>query len=878
MAGNKSTLMGFILMAAIILASGLQASAAEVTLLSNGLPVLVQEDERFPLVSIRLYVNAGSAYEQPETAGISHLLEHMVFKGTQKRAPGEVASTIEGAGGYLNAATGFDYTVYKIDLPAEKWPLGLDVLQDMVFGAAIDPQELEQEKNVVLSELERGEDNPNRTLFLSLQPLIWPGTPYERPVIGFRDTVQKITRGDILEYIDKFYQPQKMLLVVCGNVKRPQVLEEVDRLFGNLQNSGKMLPAAPQPLSPSLELAPQVRVSPGPWNKAYMSVAFPLPGFKTEESAAIEVLAQLLGGDQTAKLYRKFKYEEQLVDEISVSPLMLERGGMLYIQAQLDPDKVGVFWEGLATELASIQASDFTDQELQRAKLNLEDSLFQTMETLGGLASKLGFFQFFENGLEAEDRYLYTLRNLDLDQIQEVIDSYFQVNLLRASLLVPEEVRLPEEALKETLLKQWTAGDKPSPMEIVAEESPAEATRIVDLGQGRTLVHIPDDTLPYTALTLTWPGGDTLLGPDQQGVAELVSRVLMRGTKNRSATEIQDFLSDRAASLDAYAGREHFTIGAKFLSRYQEDMTDLLIELITAPSFPAEEVDREVNDQIADIREREDQPLGLAFRNLFPFLFKDHPYGYYHLGMTEELPLFGRDLVRSQWEEQRKQPWVLSVCGKIRLEDARALADRLTKAMETGDRLGFTEPTWTEERQAELRLEERNQAHLLVVFPVPALMSDETPAVSLLRTVLAGQGGMLFRELRDVQGLGYTVTAMLWQTPRTGFMAFYIGTSPDKVDQAREGFRKIVDRLHKSELREEDLSRAKNLMEGEYYRDHQSLLSRSSEAAGLLAKGLPLSYNRDLIDQVQELTPKDLQTFARKHLIWDSAYVMQVLP
>ena len=141
------------------------AAEPVVTTLPNGLTVLVQEDTRFPLASLRLYVRAGSAYETPEQAGISHLLEHMVFKGTANRAPGQVASDVEGAGGALNAATSFDYTVFYTDMPADQWRLGMDVLHDMVFNASIDPEELAREKQVVLAELKRNEDTPESLLF-----------------------------------------------------------------------------------------------------------------------------------------------------------------------------------------------------------------------------------------------------------------------------------------------------------------------------------------------------------------------------------------------------------------------------------------------------------------------------------------------------------------------------------------------------------------------------------------------------------------------------------------------------------------------------------------------------------------------------------------
>ena len=188
--------------------------------LPNGLTVMTIEDDRFPLVAVRLFVHAGSGYETAKQAGVSHLLEHMVFKSTVKRPAGQVASDIEGAGGELNAATSFDSTVYRVDLPAERWRLGLDVVKDMIFGAKFDPAELDGEKQVVsLSELSRGKDNPDNRLFQLTQAMAWPGQAYGWPIIGFPETVGQFTATDLRNYVAEHYQPQSMLLVVVGKVR-----------------------------------------------------------------------------------------------------------------------------------------------------------------------------------------------------------------------------------------------------------------------------------------------------------------------------------------------------------------------------------------------------------------------------------------------------------------------------------------------------------------------------------------------------------------------------------------------------------------------------------------------------------------------------------
>jgi zinc protease len=255
-----------------------------------------------------------------------------------------------------------------------------------------------------------------------------------------------------------------------------------------------------------------------------------------------------------------------MVDDISAAAVGLERSGMFTIAATLDESKLDRFWPALVAELKGLSAASFTDEELARAKLNLEDSLFQTKETLAGLASKLGHFQFFEGSYREEDNYVYSLAHVDKPAMQGLIDRFLGPDRLHAVLLVPGKpgatgaagsAGSEGQAAKAILV---SAVDKDRLAEQVrtgwprAERTLTEAESLearggmerIPLGQGKELVLIPDTTLPYTSVSLLLNGGDALLAPDEQGLAELAARSLALGTRDMKATRYQDFLSDRA--------------------------------------------------------------------------------------------------------------------------------------------------------------------------------------------------------------------------------------------------------------------------------------------------------------------------------------------
>ncbi len=843
--------------------------------LRNGMSLLIKEDNRFPLVNVRLFVHAGSAYEDPAQAGISHLLEHMVFKGTKTRGPGQTAHEIESVGGDMNAATSFDYTVYYVEVPEKEWKLGMDIVTDMTFNAAIDPDELKSEREVVLSELERGEDNPGSRIFKTLQSIVWKDTSYQWPIIGYRDTVKAISAEDIHAYIDRLYQPQSMLLSVVGKIDPEAVVKEAERLCGSIKDQNHVVPPTNFPAPATGKTT--VKIIPGKWNKAYIGAAFPIPGLSSAKTAGLEMLCELLGGGETSRLYRKFKYEKRMVDSISVSSLTLERAGMLYIFATLDADRVDEFWKELMAELAVIDFKDFTDQEMERVAINLEDSLFLTKETLSGLASKLGYFQFFEGGQEAEENYLYDVRNVSREQLQKLYNEYFVPEKLAACMLMPEGSEADAADLEKIVSDNWpskkiTAGKTET-------EGPGKAATI-ELSNGSKLVFIPDETLPYTALSMYWVGGDADISKEKQGLAALTSQSLTRGTASMNATELEDFISDRAASIGATAGREVFAINSKFPSRFTADMLPMITELIAEPRFAAEELDRARQDQISAIKRKEDRPLSLAFRNIFPFLYKDGSYSYFHLGMPDTVADFSEQEIREYWKNQSSRPFVIAVCGDYDRAAIEKFASEIDqKLVHKGASLSIPAPKWGIEKELSMELPDRNQAHLMVIFPVPGMEDQKSTAgLSLLRAALAGQSGLLFRDLRDKQGLGYTVTAFLWQAPKTGFMAFYIGTKPEQLDQAMKGFENTVKMLKAEDLSDEEISRARNILNGEYYQEHQSLLSRSRESASLIVKGFEPDLDSRIIEQAGRMDASQVRELINKYIKWDDKYTLTVKP
>ena len=847
-----------------------------ITRLPNGLLVYILRDVRFPLVCTRLYVRTGSANEDPRQAGISHVLEHMVFKGTEHRPKGQVARDVEALGGYLNAATSFDKTWYLTDLPAQHWRTGLEVVKEMAFQATLEPAELEAEKEVVISELQRGEDSPQRKLYENLQTAALQNTPYGRPIIGYADTIRALTVQDLRDYVARWYQPDNMMLLVAGDIEPETVLAQAQSLFGDLKNSSDL--AVQPPLA--LESAPggaQVEAARGPWNKVYFGMAFPAPGLRDLRSVDLDVLCYLLGGDGTSALYRKYKYEKQLVDSISVDNMSLARAGMISITAQLDADKLDTFWNELTRDLAALSADEFTQEAIARAKFNLEDNMDRAGETLNGLARWKGAIQFDLGGEQGERNLRFTQNNVDKAQLQNAISHWFNPSLARVRLLVPENA--PAELagrLQAALRDNWRKSEQPAEAK-AKMASGAESRETVDLGNGRTLILLPDAAVPYMSLDLLFTGGNALLAPEQQGLADLTARLLSDGCANLDAQGVERWLAERAASAGAVAGLQSFGIALTGPSRFNADYFSFLRNMLVSPRFEKQELKREVENMLSAIHQRADKPLAYMFARVNPFLFPDdQPYGYDSLGSPELLAGFGEANVRDFWKRQSAQPWVLSIAGTFDREAAIAFAKSLPAPGASAATVPA--PHWGTEKTLALALPGKNQAHLLQIFPTRSLIHPDAPALMLLQAVLSGQSGLLFTKLRDEQGLGYTVTAFNRNMPQAAFMAFYIGTTPDKLDQARASFAEVIAGLRDKPLPKAVLDAAANRLLGEYLRDRQSLASRAGEAAADALLHYPPDFQKALLDKAAALTPEEVQKVAQKYLLAKDAYDVSLLP
>src|SRR3990170_5132791 len=304
--------------------------------LGNGLTVVIRENHSSPVVAVQVWVKAGGATEPDERAGMSHILEHMAFKGTKRRGPGQIAREVESLGGQINAYTSFDETVYHITISGRYLGNALDILADTIGNSVFDADELAKEREVILEELRMNEDNPGRMNGKALFREMYRVHPYGRPVIGYDNTIRKTTRDDLLSYFSRYYYPGNMVLVIAGDVNPGKARPAIEKAFLPLPTHEA--PSVDAPAEPPQENT-RVKVQERDAKRAYLDIGFHAPSMRDEDVFAWDLLSMILGSGQTSRLYHEVKDVRGLVDSVSASPYTPKDPGALIVSATGAPEK-----------------------------------------------------------------------------------------------------------------------------------------------------------------------------------------------------------------------------------------------------------------------------------------------------------------------------------------------------------------------------------------------------------------------------------------------------------------------------------------------------------------------------------------------------------
>jgi zinc protease len=844
--------------------------------LDNGLTVLLQENHSAPVVALNMWVKVGSIYERDAEAGISHVYEHMLFKGTMTRGVGEIAQEIEGSGGDINAYTSFDHTVYHITLASRFLDTGLAVMADAIQHSSFDPNELRNEQEVVLEEIKRGEDIPSRKLTEALFATSYQRHPYRRPVIGSEQTVKSLTRDQILSFFHIWYVPNNMTLVITGDFDPAAVLPHIQAAFRDF--APQLLPTLQVPPEPAQrELRMAILVD--DIQETLLDIAYHIPGVLHKDSYAIDLLSFIIGGGESSRLYQAVKAEQDLVHAIYSYPFLPRDPGLLVIGATLEEERWQDTLTGILAEVQRVQRDGVTTAELDRAKRNLESEFIYQRETVQGQASQLGYFDAVLGDLAFESRYLRAIARMTGQDIQRVARAYLTRENLTVGFFLPlaDGVQVTHERIAQTV----QARSQPLRRRRPSRRGAARPTRRFLLENGMTLLVRENHAVPLVAMQAVFLGGLWVEDAAHNGVMNFVAEMMTKGTAHRRARVLAEEIESIAADLSGFAGRSSFGISAEVLKREFGRGLELVADILRHSTFDPDELEQKRDDLLAALKHEEDDLFKVAFTLCAQSLFPDHPYGLKVLGTPESVSqLTQGDLLR--WYQGYTIPnnLVLAITGDV---EAEAVQHDVTRLFGLWQPAPLNLPPHGRAVRPAINgpviyPRDKEQTHIVVGMRGTSLHHPDRYALRVLESVLASQGGRLFVELREKQSLAYTVTARSLEGLDPFIFFIYLATSPEKTDVALDGIRKELRRLHDHGVTAEEVERAKRYLVGSY----EIELQKNSAVAAMLAfderYGLGYDEVASYAQNIVAVTPEMVHHVAHTYLTMDQSSVIIVGP
>ncbi len=823
--------------------------------------VVLAENRTAPVVTLQIWVSVGSTDETEDEAGMCHFIEHMIFKGTEKRKVGEVAREIESLGGSMNAYTSYDHTVYHITLASRFADTGLDILTDVLQHSTFDATELEREREVVLEEIRMGEDDPSRTLFKQTMAALYREHPYGRPVIGSEKTVRAITHDQMVSFFKKWYGSNRMVFIIVGDFDASEMEKKVREVSKGFK------PSSAPVLKRATEGEPkgvQTVFSPGAFKETYLQIAVPIPAARDEDTPSLDVLSQILGGGEASRLVQKVKLEKGLVHSVSASTYTPRDPGAFFVEATLPAENLEKALAAIWEEILRVLEEGVTTEELYRVKVNMESDQIYGRQTVQGFAQKLGYYLLTTGDVQFEKEYMGRVAVLQSEDIQKAVKKYLRPSRSVVSLLTPSDKidgvkDVPVKSLSEKLEVGISASE-------IKEVTPF-TKKVLD--NGIRLIVKENRFLPIVTLQASFLGGVRFEDEANNGINQFIAVMLTKGTRDRSSLEIAKKVESMAGSISGFSGYNSFGLTFTFLSQHFEEAFRLFAEILRHPAFDKGEMEKRRRTMLAAIRQQEDDLDRLVFKLFRKTLYEKHPYRMDTLGTLQTVErLSEKDLTEYYQRFAVPENMVLTVVGDVEEKQVMTVAQK-----EFGDlqKVNFVPPPVPQEpplskiRTSEV-YQKKEQAHFVLGFLGTTLQSKDRYALEVLDAALSGMGGRLYYELREKESLAYALSFFVQSNLDKGFLGIYMGTRADKLETAVKAALRELRKVREEGLTEDEVERAKRYLIGNFEIGLQTNRAQANQSSTDELYGLGFDHFRKYPEMIQKVTTEEVQRVARDYI------------
>ncbi|MBR3902255.1 MAG: insulinase family protein [Akkermansia sp.] len=811
----------------------------EVHVCSNGFTTVVAPQKAFPLVSLQVWIETGSMHEGEHLgAGLSHLLEHMVFKGTSEFDARQLNERVPALGGMWNAYTSTDRTVFYIDGPAAHWREFLHLLAQLTLHPVFPREEWERERDVIRREMSMYNDDPQDAAYHALIRTLYKVSPRRLPVIGTRAAFDALSYEDMLTYHHSRYVPGNMFLCVAGDVKPAELFAAAEAEFG----SAAAAPAkAIIPVAEPRQWGPRTHRCEFAQPTSTLMLAWRTPTSNHPDAAALAMLGSILGDGRSAWLYRKFHDEVGMAHDVSLMPIPDRLGeGALVLEFDVEREKRDELRDAVLAFMRRLPEAAFEEARLRSRRMMLTGRL-RGLATVQGVANVLGMSWHLSRNPDSMEEWDAALARVSNADLARVAATYF----------TPD--RLVEVSIDPSGSNAEPASD--------ADTADNNAPVVHTLPNGLRVVTCVDKRVPLAYAEIVFGAGSQTETEQNAGINSLLAECLLKGTTTRNAAQLANEVENLGGAISSAAGNNTFNLSIKGLAQDAPALLELLADAALHPTLPEEVIETEKNAMVADIMDAEEDPAALAFRRMRRLCFGNVSYGNHRDGTVESVQSLTRsDLLNQHARLVCARNAVLAVAGDIDPDAVLATAEKLFGSMPAGMPAQRT-ATPPQMPADAVEILEKEQAVIALAVSAATALSDTSPAQLLFEEWCRDMAGPLFGELREKRGLAYYAAASSLLGMDAGFLCFYLGTAPEQAGEARSVLEATLNRLAQEGMPADALERARATALTARVFALQSCGKRCSGMAVNTLLGLGADYDDRVPDMLRAITPEGMNAF-----------------
>ena len=840
----------FILAAVFLFMLSVNAEDFTVHKLPNGQTVVIYEIHNNPIVTIDTWIKTGSVNENDKNNGISHFLEHLFFKGTKAHPAGESDRILESKGAIVNAATSKDFTHYYITIPSKDFDIALDLHSDMMLNPQIPRKELEQERKVVLEEISKDLNSPNKQVYENLNALMYTHHPYKRNVIGTAENVGTMSREEILEYFNKYYSPSNMITLIVGDVDTSTVLNKVQSAFNQpYKKTVKSL------YKKEHQLQNQKRnISYTDAQAGYMMIGFRGKDINNKETYTLDVLAEVLGGNNSSRLYRDIKEQKGLAYSIKASNGSYRDDGILYITANYIPSGYEKLEKAIFEEIAEIQKYGITEEELQRAKNKIIQDTYYSRESASEIASELGYIMALTGSSDLYGNYVDGIKKVSAADVKVAAQKYLGKNKSAVSILLPNSMK----GLISTEPKKHNVAKISENVGITKYKTDNGITVLINENKSNDII----------AISLIARGGEFLEKIPGEGT--LAAKTLLKGTRQYSAQELAQIMDDNGIQIEPACSEDYFIINIKTTTAQINKTLELVNEIVNNALFDDYELEKSRSEIISKIKQHRDIPMNIALENLKTAIYEGSVYSHTNKILEKTIPSISKsDVVNYYKRIFDPKNVIISVNGnvdstKIAEDFAGMFNDKQLSAFD------FSKQSVTKLKTPKTISQKINnlQTAWLFVGWQTAGINDKKDFVTLkvINTLLgSGLSSRLYKNLRESDGLAYQLGSIYSSKKLGGIFMTYIGTNPEKLEYSRKKMFDEVNRLKTEFISDSELNDAKDRLKGGFIITLETNSEKALNAGLFEAYGLGYDFFNTYLKMIDEVTASDIVGVVNKY-------------